>query len=241
MRNPVIGVTTSYGKNKQGSPTIYLLRAYVEALIETGGAPVLIPSDLTETGLQAMFDRLDGVLFTGGGDIAPEYFHGEPNPHVDEVELDRDRTEFGLFRASISSGKPFLGICRGLQVINVGMGGTLYSDIADQLPGAIQHNYSPGHPRNYLAHPVAMEAGARLTGILGESLLPVNSLHHQGVKEIGQGLQAAGFAPDGLLEALELPDHPYGLAVQWHPEWLRDQPAAQRLFRSFVEAAGGKR
>jgi len=241
MTNPVIGVTTSYGKNKHGNPTIYLLRAYVEALIESGGAPVLIPSDLTGAGLQAIYDRLDGLLFTGGGDIALEYFQGEPNSHVDEVELDRDRTEFGLLQASISSGKPFLGICRGLQVINVGMGGTLYSHIHDQLPGAIEHDFSPGHPRSYLAHSVVLEPATRLAGILGENAVSVNSLHHQGVKEMAPGLKAAGFAPDGLLEALELPDHPYGLAVQWHPEWLRDQVATQRLFRSFIEAAGNRK
>ncbi|MGD0611946.1 MAG: gamma-glutamyl-gamma-aminobutyrate hydrolase family protein [Anaerolineales bacterium] len=241
MPNPVIGVTTSYGKNKHGHPTIYLLRAYVEALIETGGAPVLIPSDLTKTGLRALYGRLDGVLFTGGGDIALQYFHGEPNPHVDGVELERDRTEFGLLQASLSDGKPFLGICRGLQVINVGMGGTLYSHLSDQMPGALKHDFSRGHPRSYLAHPVVLEPGTRLVGILGENSVSVNSLHHQGVKDMAPGLTAAGFASDRLLEALELPDHPYGLAVQWHPEWLMDQPATQRLFRSFVEAAGKKR
>jgi putative glutamine amidotransferase len=240
MYPPVIGVTTSFGKNKQGLPTIYLLRAYVEALLESDGAPLLIPSDLTSEGLKAVYDRLDGVLFTGGGDIALHYFRGEPNPHVLEVEGERDQTEFDLLRASISSGKAFLGICRGLQVINVGLGGTLFSHISDQLPGAVQHDYSLGHPRTYLAHRVTIESGSRLSRILGESSLPVNSLHHQGVNEIAPGLKAAGFAPDGLLEALELPDHPYGLAVQWHPEWLRGQAATQRLFRSFVEAAANK-
>ena len=122
--------------------------------------------------------------------------------------------------------------------MNVALGGTLYTHIQDQMPGALKHDYYPDLPRNYLAHTVDVKAGSRLADILGEPKPQVNSLHHQGLSQIASPLVTTAFAPDGLVEAVELPEHPYAIGVQWHPEWITDQPAMQRLFRSFVEAAG---
>jgi putative glutamine amidotransferase len=238
MALPVIGVTTSYGKNKSGYPIIFLLRAYTNALIEAGGVPVLIPSDLVQEGWHALYTRLDGILFTGGGDISLEHFKGEDNPKIDGVEPERDVLELGLLKAAVDDGKPFLGICRGIQLMNVGLGGTLLTDIADQKPGALKHDYSPKYPRDLLAHTVEVLSGTRMAEILGETRLQVNSLHHQGLKDVAPGAKAVAFSPDDLVEGLEIPGHPFGLAVQWHPEWLTAQEAARRLFRAFIQAAG---
>jgi putative glutamine amidotransferase len=140
-------------------------------------------------------------------------------------------------RAAINDGKPILGICRGAQVMNVALGGTLYTHIQDQLPNALDHDY-PGYLRRVLVHSVSVDTSSRSAEILGEVLLQVNSLHHQGLKELAPGLRASGHAPDGLVEMVELTSHPYAISVQWHPEWLTDQLSMRRLFKSFVDAAG---
>jgi putative glutamine amidotransferase len=240
MAYPIIGITTYQGNNDEDLPIIALLRAYTDALTNAGGVPVLIPSNLAGEALRTLYDHLDGILFTGGGDIQISRFDGIPHPRIVKVDAERDSMEFSLLEALVHDKKPFLGICRGFQVINVGLGGTLYTHIQDQMPEALKHDYYPGFPRTFLAHNVRVEPGTHLSNILDKTELMVNSLHHQGVKNIPAGLKPAAFAPDGLVEAVELPGHPFGIAVQWHPEWLISQPATQRLFQAFVEAAGGK-
>jgi putative glutamine amidotransferase len=123
--------------------------------------------------------------------------------------------------------------------MNVALGGTLYTHLRDQFPNALDHDY-PGNLRRTLVHPVNVDEASRAAGIFGETLLNVNSLHHQGLKDIAPALKVVGHASDGLVEVVEMPDHPYAGAVQWHPEWLTDQPSMQRLFRSLVEASGNK-
>lgn len=240
MSLPLIGLTTYHARNQYGYPIAALMRAYTAAIQQAGGAAVLIPSHLTDESLETVSARLDGFLFTGGGDIDIQSYGGDPHPRVDGVDLERDATERALLQAAVRDGKPFLGICRGFQMVNVTLGGTLFTHIEDQLPGALKHDYFPDWPREHLAHTVRVEAGSRLADILGADELQVNSLHHQGAKQIAPGLQSAAYAPDGLLEALELPGHPFGMAVQWHPEWLTDQVPTQCLFRAFVEAAQRK-
>jgi len=241
MAYPIIGVTTYQEKNDNGLPIVALLRAYVDALVQAGGVPVLIPCNLTDRTYKTLCGRLDGVLFTGGGDIALDQFRCEPHPSVSGVDEERDAIEFALLDILVHNEIPFLGICRGFQLINVGLGGTLYSHIEDQMPGALKHYNYPEFPRSYLAHKVKVKGGTSLANILGETDLSVNSLHHQGVKNIPAVLEPAAFAPDGLVEAVELPTHPFGIAVQWHPESLTDQPASLRLFRAFVEASSKQR
>jgi putative glutamine amidotransferase len=238
MPTPIIGLTTYTGKNKAGHPIVALMNQYLDAISQAGGVPMLIPSGITSQAVAALFERLDGILLTGGGDIAIERFAGEPHPSVGGVEPGRDDVEFALVQAAAESGKPFLGICRGFQVVNVALGGTLYTHIQDQLPGAIKHDYDSDTQRQTLAHTIRMEKSSALAGILGESDLNVNSLHHQGAKDLAPTVKPAAYAPDGLVEGLELPGHPFGMAVQWHPEWLLDQPVTLRLFEAFVEAAG---
>jgi len=236
LMQPVIGITTYEGKNPDGLPTVMLLQAYVYAILEAGGVPVLIPSMLADGSWDVLYERLDGVVFSGGGDIAAEYFNGEEHPRIDGVDPLRDTVEFSLLRAVMNDGKPFLGICRGIQLINVGLGGTLYEHLGEQFRGEIDHTY-PTTMRTHLVHEVKIEEGTRIADVVGESVFRVNSLHHQGLREIAPGLQVTGYAPDGLVEAVELPDHPFGLAVQWHPEWLTDQQSTRNLFKAFVDAA----
>lgn len=234
---PIIGITTFQSTTAYGQPTVALMQSYIDAVLQAGGVPVLIPSLISENGWEALYARLDGILFSGGGDIGLEHSPGDPHPRIDAVDRERDSIELQMIRAAASDGKPFLGICRGCQVLNVGLGGTLYTHIPDQLPNALEHSY-PGNMRTVLVHEVKIEEGTHTAEIYGEPIIRVNSLHHQGLKDIAPSLRVAGHAPDGLVEAVELPDHPFGLAVQWHPEWLTDQEGTRKLFRIFVESAG---
>jgi putative glutamine amidotransferase len=131
---------------------------------------------------------------------------------------------------------PFMGICRGIQLINVALGGDLYTHISDQLPGALEHACFPQYPPEHLAHPVEVKPGSRLAQSLGSStMIQVNSLHHQGIRTLAPEAIPLAWAPDGLVEAIQVPGNPYGLAVQWHPEWLPEDPNAQALFAAFIE------
>ena len=241
MPTPIIGITTRKDFTAAGLQVVMVQQAYTQAILEAGGTPVLIPSDLPAESWHELYKRLDGVLFTGGGDIAVEHFNGQEHPKVGGVDEARDLIELELARLAATDGKPFLGICRGLQVANVALGGSLYTDIPDQVPGSLKHDWQDPEvykERTHLVHPVRVEPGSRLGEILGRAVVDVNSLHHQGIKDLAPGLKAVAYAPDGIVEAVELPGHPFGVAVQWHPEWLTDQAAMRRLFKSFVEAAG---
>jgi len=238
MPKPLIGITTRNSKDADGHPTTSLQHTYTNAILQAGGLPVLIPSMLPEEDFFNLYSRVDGILFTGGGDVSLEYFSGADHPRIGEVDKARDVTEISLMRTAVNDGKPVLGICRGAQVMNVALGGTLYTHIHDQLPGALDHDY-PGDLRRVLVHPVNVDESSRSAEIFGETLLQVNSLHHQGLKDLAPGLRAAGHSPDGLVELVELPGHPYAVSVQWHPEWLTDQLPTRRLFKSLVDAAEG--
>jgi len=237
MPTPLIGVTTYIQKNKYGYPVAAVMSKYVEAVVEAGGVPLLVPVGLNDEHVEEIVTRVDGFLFTGGGDLSPGLYNGTTHPALVDVDDARDRLEFFLVKTAVHQGVPFLGICRGLQVVNVALGGTLFSHIPGQFPGAIKHNYDSGTERELLAHSVSLTPGTRLRRISSQDILEVNSLHHQGIKELASGIMASATAPDGLIEALEVPGHSFGCAVQWHPEWLTSQPAALALFRAFVVAS----
>jgi len=237
MVKPVIGLTSSRIPNKYVIQQIGVDDAYVQAVLRAGAVPAIIPLGLSEADLNILLSRVDGVIFTGGGDILPQRYNSTPHPLVSFVDEDRDRVEISLFQEIQHQGLPFLGICRGLQVVNVAMGGTLYEDILDQHSGAIQHQFNQDYPRNYRAHPIEIEAESRLAGVIGSTTIQVNSLHHQGIRVLAPGLKATATASDGIIEGVEIKDHPFGLAVQWHPEWMPDDEAMQRLFRALVVAS----
>jgi len=234
---PIIGITTYQKMDEHGLPYVMNFQAYIQAVLLAGGIPVLIPSLVVESEWETLYSRLDGILLTGGGDISLDYFNGEQHARIDGVDPKRDALELALLRAVGQDKKPFLGICRGIQVVNVGLGGSLYTHIPDQLINSIDHTY-PGNMRTVLVHDVEIAPGSLLEQICGVSRLRVNSLHHQGLKELAPGLRGSAHAPDGLVEAVELIGHPFGIAVQWHPEWLTDQLPTRNLFKAFIVAAG---
>lgn len=236
---PIIGVTSNFNPPSQGPfGEITVGESYIQAVLRAGGVPVVIPVGLSDEDLQSLVMRLDGVLFTGGSDIDPQRFQGRPHPRVYGIDPRRDALELRLVQIAAEDGTPFLGICRGIQVINVALGGTLFTDIADQAPQPLKHDQYPDIPRDFRAHPVALAPDSRLAHILGGSSFEVNSLHHQGLEQVAPALRAVGYAPDRLVEAVELFEHPFGLGVQWHPEWLQNDAPQRELFRAFVQAAG---
>jgi putative glutamine amidotransferase len=237
MSYPLIGLTSHESKDGRDYPTFAVFQSYIEALIQAGAAPLMIPLGLPDDVRLEIFQHLDGILFPGGGDISLEFVQGEDHPSIHGVSKLRDELELELVREAVSSAKPFFGICRGFQVINVALGGTLYTHLPDQRPGGIDHDQC-APPRERLAHPIRVESGSLLADILQETDLEVNSRHHQGARDLPASLKAVAFSPDGLVEAVELPGHPFGLAVQWHPENLTANPAIRRLFKAFVDAAG---
>jgi putative glutamine amidotransferase len=237
LTSPLIGITTYRILSRYGYPVIGVTEAYNQALSRAGAHPVLVPLGLPDDSLQGLLARLDGILFSGGGDVHPQRYGAQPHPLVDSVDEDRDRVEITLIQEVMARGIPFLGICRGLQVINVALGGSLYEDLLDQHPNALKHDRFPGEARDFLAHPVTINRDSQLLDILGSAEIEVNSLHHQGIRRLSPKLRATAHAPDGVIEAVEAPAHPFGLAVQWHPEWLQAHLAMRALFEKFVQAA----
>ena len=239
MTAPIIGITTFIDPTIIENPKVLLHRAYVNAIIKAEGIPLLIPSGISTDALNELLPKLDGILFSGGGDISVEYYGGRDQSLITDLDQDRDILEMTLMRKAIDQDIPLLGICRGLQVLNVTMGGTLFTDIASEMNNPIRHNYYPDNPRNYLAHKVEISTDNKYRNIFGSSVLEVNSMHHQGVKKVAGSLKAIGFAPDGLVELLEIPGHIFGVGVQWHPECLTDQRTMQQLFNAFTDASRG--
>lgn len=240
MPVPMIGVTTNRVSGTHGQTDQYASAlSYLDPVSAAGGVPLLLSASLSDEQLREAVRRLDGLLLVGGGDIDPALFSGRPHPRVYGIDPERDRSEILLARLALEAGLPLLGICRGVQVINVALGGALYTDLADQLPDACRHDrYTTGEPRDLIAHDVAVAPGSRLAGILGGTRFGVNSLHHQGLERIAPGLEVTAHAPDGLVEAVEVAGHPFGVGVQWHPEWLQAHAPQRALFRAFIEAAG---
>jgi putative glutamine amidotransferase len=237
---PLIGLTTSRSVNEAGIVILSTTEAYVQAILRAGGFPVLIPTGVDKNQALEICSHLQGLLFTGGGDLDPDLFGGVHHPRVYGIEPLRDDLEISLVQFAAREGFPFFGICRGIQVINVALGGTLFTNLSDQHPGEIRHDMFPGFPYHKITHPVEIVPGSLLDQIVGQSSLPVNSLHHQGISATAKALQLAAYSPDGLVEAVFLADHPFGLGVQWHPEWLQDDPQMQAIFRKFVETAGNR-
>ncbi len=213
--------------------------SYINAIISAGGVPFLIPIEARDDVLRILFEQADAILLPGGGDIAPQFLGETRHPSLSDVQPARDELELTLARWGLEEGKPLLGICRGIQVMNVAAGGSLYQDIASQCPDAGRHDdFSGGdYPRDFLAHPVAIEPSSRLGAVLGVDHLSVNSLHHQALKETSPVCRIVARSPDGMIEAIEVSHHPFAIGVQWHPEELvASQESARRLFLAFVEA-----
>lgn len=237
MDLPLIGVTAGYTYSPTNLRLLSTPSAYLTALRRTGALPVVLPLGLEPAGLEALLGHLDGLVLSGGGDLHPDNYSGSRHPKVAEIDTDRDSMELQTASLAVQAGLPLLGVCRGLQVLNVALGGSLFEDLLDQRPGSERHDFGGEFPRNYEAHPVQIQPGTRLAEILQQDNLPVNSLHHQGIRELAPDLTPSAHAPDGLIEAFEIKAHPYALAVQWHPEWMQNRLVMQALFASLTAAA----
>ena len=237
MNKPLIGIAADRVVSATHAFKVEIPEKYAESVIRAGGIPLLIPLGLSQPDLEELALCLDGILLAGGSDIDPAIFDGEPHPAVYGIKPERDDQEIALVQLALRTHIPLLGICRGVQVMNVAMQGGLYTHIIDQLPGALQHSTPKHLPREHIQHKVQIEAGSRLDQIIQMKTIPVNSHHHQGLDKAAQGLQVSANAPDGLIEAVELPGEPFFLGVQWHPEWLQEHAHANALFSAFCHAA----
>jgi putative glutamine amidotransferase len=245
---PIIGIPTQTlqsigGVSAEIPPSWVMSQRYILTLTDAGALPWMIPLVTDDETLRGIYESLDGVFLPGGADIDPVSYGTAPHPMCDKTDRDRDRVELALARWAIPDGKPLLGVCRGMQLVNVAAGGTLYQDLSAEYTNGIKHDYFPfggrGHTRDYLAHEIRIVDGSRLARLFGPAPIKVNSMHHQGVRDLGANLDATAYAPDGLVEALEGTGSSYLLGVQWHPEALTEKDeATRRLFAEFVEAAG---
>ncbi len=212
-----------------------MVPGYFDGILEAGGLPIMFPLTKEKERLEQMVDCVDGVLFTGGQDIQPERYGQPIQDGCGEICWRRDAMEWELLKLCRVRRKPVYGICRGIQLFNAALGGTLYQHIPDELPTDIEHHMKPPYDR--AAHTVTIEVGSKLYGIIGQTCIQVNSYHHQGVCNLSPVLTACAWAPDGLVEAVEDRSQPFFLATQWHPEfsWKTDVNS-RKLFHAFVAA-----
>jgi putative glutamine amidotransferase len=239
MSKPLIGVTAyDYVKPENGWHYDISYCKNAAAIERAGGLPVLIPASLQQETLRAIYERLDAVLLPGGGDVNPSQYKSEVNAELYSVSDARDAMELSMAKWALADDLPVLGICRGIQLLNVAMGGSLVQDIPSKLHSDLRHDLEGDEPRNTFLHEVQLKADSRLATILGDTQFKVNSIHHQALREVAPNAKVVGTAPDGIVEAIEVPDKHFIMAVQWHPEdLLDDDERMEKLFKAFVDAA----
>jgi len=234
VKKPIIAITTNFTNRELHNNPV---SAYTEAVAGAGGTPLLLPRNLPLSQLNMRFKEFQGLILSGGGDVDIRYFNGEPNAAIGDPSPERDALELALVKLALEVDLPVFGICRGIQVLNVALGGTLYTDIPSQYKTSIIHSTSASLGRQYLAHEVEIDSGSKLSHIHGSTRIQVNSFHHQAIKELAKGLTITARATDGLIEAVELLDAQKPvLGVQWHPENLQSLPAHKVLFVEFVRS-----
>jgi putative glutamine amidotransferase len=233
MRRPIIGITT-YGRDEENRFRLPCL--YVDSVRRAGGIAVLIPPG--DEPWDELFGLIDGLIFAGGSDVDPSLYGGRLHETISSIDAERDQSELALARRVANSELPTLGICRGHQLLNVALGGTLHEHLPDVVGEEVLHRLPPREPSE---HPITVDAESRLAGILGEQEFAAASWHHQAVRDPAQGMVAVARAPDGTIEGCELKSHPWLFTVQWHPELTAHTNATQqRLFDSLVEACRKK-
>lgn len=226
---PLIGITT-YGRNHDDEFT--LPAVYVEAVRRAGGIPLLIAPG--EPRLDDLLAALDGLILSGGGDLDPAHYGSDGHPTIYMIDNERDATELDLARRVVASGAPTLCICRGLQVLNVALGGTLVEHLPDVVPGTIQHRHEPDKPT---AHTLTVLPATKLAELVDAGPMHGVSWHHQAIRTVAPSLTVSAQAEDGTIEAVEAPNHPWLIATQWHPEMsAATDPRQQQLFDAFIAA-----
>lgn len=238
-KKPLIAFTPYHNTEKN---ELYMRPAYLKAIRAAGGTPVILTLDSSLTEMEQLTEHFDAFLFTGGPDIHPFSFGEETHLHCGNVSIQRDFMELNLLKLAMAAKKPILGICRGIQLLNIGLGGDIYQD----LPSQFSEDFPISHVQPFAyeipSHTVTIVSGSMLEKLAQKSIIKVNSMHHQAIRKLAPGLNATGFAPHGLIECIEKPDYPnFFLGVQWHPEYLWEQDeTAQQIFSSFVAAASAK-
>lgn len=233
---PVIGISAypRVAETATGSTLLHTAsRHYVESVVRAGGLPVILPIVAPEEAAHAL-GVVHGLLVTGGGDVAPARYHAKPVPETRNVDPARDAFDFALLDAAIETGLPVLATCRGMQVLNVMLGGSL----VQHVPAVTGQRHDRSDRWNDVVHSVRVDPDSHLAEALGCTTIQVNSIHHQAVCDPAPGTRPVAWAEDETVEAIELPGSPHVVAVQWHPELLEDHPAHQGLFRQLVERAG---
>jgi putative glutamine amidotransferase len=241
---PLIGIPAQRQvANLAGPGAEFVLRErYVRAVADAGAAPVIVPLLAGEAALREVYNLLNGLLLPGGGDVAPERYGQKRHRGLGRVRHDQDRVEITLAGWALRDDLPVLAICRGLQVLNVAAGGSLFQDIRSQLPGSLDHTARDGSPKSEISHFVDVVAGTRLAALLGAERLGVNSRHHQAVDRLAEGFAVSATAGDGVVEGMEHASHRFSVGVQFHPEDLyQTQPRLAALFAGFVAACRGGR
>lgn len=235
MPRPLIAVTATARSETGADPVrVRLNAAYVDAVTRAGGLPVIAPPT-DPAAAEELIGTVDALLLTGGEDVDPSWYGAVASPRLGRVTASRDAWEIALTRAAAARCLPVLAVCRGIQVLNVALGGTLLQDIPTDRPGSLGHEQDGS--RSDRTHPVHLVDGSRLAAILGPAPL-VNSMHHQAVDARATALTIVGTSPDGVIEAVESPDEAWwAVGVQWHPEELDGADA--RIFAAFVDAARG--
>ena len=229
---PVVGVMPLWDDDKD---SIWMLPGYMDGIRQAGGIPIMFPFTEDERELDQLMDLCDGFLLTGGHDVSPDLYHEEPIGGIVISCPKRDGMEGIVLRKALEQDKPVLGICRGIQLINVFFGGSLYQDIPMQYPSETDHHQMP--PYDQPAHVINLVEGSPLAQCLGTDQLAVNSCHHQAVSRLAPALKAMAYAPDGLVEAVCMPGQKFLWAVQWHPEFsYRTDVSSRRIFRAFAES-----
>lgn len=231
---PLIGITPGYDYKKS---LAFVRPGYCEGLIEAGGQPVVISHTSCRDILDDIFDRLDGILISGGPDIDAGYY-GEPNlPFNGEISPVRDSMEIYLIKKAILSLKPVFGICRGIQVINVAAGGTLYQDIHSQIKDVPVIKHSQEAPKWYPTHDIEITGGVHVASSFNEKKIRVNSFHHQAIKDIAPDFIEVARSQDGIIEAIEHKSHRFAVGVQWHPElmWEKNRIYLD-IFKLFINS-----
>jgi putative glutamine amidotransferase len=242
---PLIGVTTSELRpgelstlrrhGEPPNPEMALGMTYVRAVELAGALPVVVPP-VEHRDVSPLLARLDGLVLSGGPDLAPDAYGAKRHIELGSTEPQLDRFEYAMAREALALGHPILGICRGAQTLNVARGGTLHQHLPDVV-GSIAHRQTVDG--RVPTHPVVIDPDSRLASVLGTTQLSVNSFHHQAVERLGSGLCACAWAPDGTIEAIEDPGRPFVLAVQWHAETLQSQPSGLALFQQLASVAAG--
>ena len=239
---PLIAITAGEVINKgyAWTPVVYgQFHTYTDAVVRAGGIPVIVPIIDDEAMLRRLYDQCHGLLLAGGNDLDPVVYRADKSSLTRSLSPRRDKQEAQLFKWALADDKPIFGICRGMQVMNVALGGSLHQDLATNLPNAHNHEASADHKKfHHLAHQLQLKPGSRLAQVLGSTTIPTNSLHHQAIDRLGDGLVAVGWAEDDVIEAVELPGKRFVVGVQSHPEALeaKTEQLWRKLFVEFVDS-----